>query len=102
MSISGYGVRIRSLRKDDVDRWSIDLQGHDMANCIAIDGEDLGHCLAAVIAVANKPVLLWSDNAQGDFGKASPMFDPDGIEAQVFCRSVIVVTNAVHPYLELA
>lgn len=87
-SMVGYGVKIRALRQDDVDRWSIDLAGHPLNECIAVDGEDLGACLAAVVHPAG-PTLLWSDAD----GAGAPIPNPS-----TFAAALLTVVRAVHAH----
>lgn len=56
----GYGLHIRALSEEDIRLFKIDLGDSLMEDCVAIDGIDLGDCLAAVVD-AVKRTLLWSD-----------------------------------------
>jgi hypothetical protein len=61
--MSGYGVHIRALTDEDIRIHNIDMGDHDPDRCIAVEGEDLGPTLCAVIEMTRTcpDPLVWSE-----------------------------------------
>lgn len=84
MTIAGYGVHISQLTDEDVRIHKVDLDGLPVTECIAVEGEDLGRCLAAVVHYPTGK-LLWSDAS----GEGDPITLPD------FGPAVITLVHGV-------
>lgn len=90
----GYRTIIRQLRPEDVADFQLGDALGDVPwqECVAVLGEDLGVCLAAVVHAKKdspKP-LLWSDSD----GKGTPIPSPEP-----FADAVMVVSLGIHPVL---
>lgn len=92
--ISGYGIHFRQLREVDVNTWSLDLKGHPITECIAVDGSDLADCLAAVVHVPTG-TLLWSEVPT--VNDESEEYEVHPINDQAFSAAVLTVAKAVLP-----
>lgn len=62
--MSGYGVHIRALTDEDVRLYlgDLDLTARNLDRCIAVEGEDLGPSLCAVVELTPDcpDPLVWS------------------------------------------
>jgi hypothetical protein len=65
--MSGYSMTIRALTDEDVRVHKVDLGDHDPDMCIAVEGEDLGPTLCAVIDMTRNghDPLVWSSVPTG-------------------------------------
>ena len=93
--MSGYAMTIRALTEEDVRINKIDMQDHDPDLCIAVEGEDLGPALCAVIEMRRDcpDPLVWS---------SVPPADPDAgewheITDSTFADAVAHVVSIVLP-----
>jgi hypothetical protein len=84
--ISGYGVHINTLTDEDVRVHKLGnaLAGIPAHECVAVHGEDLGRCLAAVVHFSTGR-LLWSDAD----GNGTPINQP------AFGNAVVTVVRGV-------
>jgi len=60
--MSGYAMHVRALTDEDIRVHNINMTDRDADMCIAIEGEDLGPCLCAVIDMHrdSPDPLVWS------------------------------------------
>lgn len=102
--MTGYAMRVRQLDAETIAEYNIglDLGEHDPRDCVAIFGEDLAECLAAVVDLGdeeNGPRLVWSDAD----GTGKPIADlpssKDGTAGLKFAESISVVLKALFPHL---
>jgi len=97
--MTGYGIHIRQLTQDDVDRWHIDLQGNPVEQCLAIDGVDLGDCLAAAVLWDEAaPKVLWYDNGlTGTVFPTHPEWEEE--DMAIFAQATVTLARAIHTHL---
>lgn len=84
----GYACRIRRLTPEDVRMFKVDLGDAPLSHCVAVWGEDLGECLAAVVDMRSMR-LVWSDAD----GEGTPIAD------SAFGAAVRVVLLSIFPHL---
>lgn len=102
--MTGYAMRVRQLDAETIAEYNIglDLGEHDPRSCVAIFGEDLGECLAAVVDLGdedNGPHLVWSDAD----GTGKPIADlpsnKDGNAGLAFAQATSLILKALFPHL---
>jgi len=92
--MSGYAIHIRALTDEDIRIHNIDLGDHDRDRCIAVEGEDLGATLCAVIEMTHTcpDPLVWS---------SVPPLDPDNewheITDSTFADALAHVVSIIIP-----
>lgn len=95
MILTGYALRIRQLTEEDRAYYDVDLGKFSLSSCVAVFGEDMAECLAAVVYVPRsdgaRPRLVWSD-ADG-FGK--PIAN-----GQAFADAIKLVLFKTMPHLQ--
>jgi hypothetical protein len=93
--MSGYAVHIRRLTDEDIRIHSIDMRDHNPDDCIAVEGEDLGPTLCAVVDMSENidgPRLVWSSvPPTGDDGEWH------AIEDDTFAHSLARVVTTLVP-----
>jgi len=92
--MSGYAVRVSALTDADVRTYNIDLTGHDPDRCIAVEGEDLGPALCAVIDMTRDcpDPLVWSSvpPADPDTGEWHEITDSTFADSLAHCMTILV------------
>lgn len=78
--ISGHAINMRALRQEEIDQYSLeDIPAELLPACVAVYGEDLAECLAAVVYIGPEPRTLYSDAD----GEGTPVEDPDALAVAV-------------------
>lgn len=91
--MSGYAVHIRRLTDEDIRIHNIDLTDHDADRCIAVEGEDLGPTLCAVIDMTRDCAdpLVWSSvPPMGDDGEWHEITDSTFADSLAHCMTILV------------
>jgi hypothetical protein len=96
--MSGYSMHIRQLKPSDVSLWKIELGEAKIEDCVAVEGEDLGRCLAAVVHLPKTEyglaaATIWTDETPID---GEPLFAASKVN---FAYSIITMLKGMFPHL---
>jgi hypothetical protein len=105
--MSGYQCHIRQLTQKEADLYKVDLTGVPIEECVAVYGEDLGECLAAVVHLrkdADMP-LVWTMGSDAVMARSHlDVDDPKGTGKPLpnefaFADAVATVLVSLFPHI---